>query len=66
MLGTVTKYFKKHHGKKSYGFIAGYDGEEYYFNAKSLKGDIEEGCEVIFRRGLNNGGYYASNVTRNS
>ena len=61
MHGTVTRYFKKH-GKNSYGFIKGHDGEFYYFNFLSLKSEIQEGEKVNFNGEKNGKGLFATEV----
>lgn len=62
MIGMVTKMvFKKSKPKKSYGFISGCDGEEYWFSLRGVEG-ISVGDEVSFKGGQNEKGYVASNV----
>ncbi len=61
MYGIVVKYHKKKK-RRPYGFICGYDGEEYFFNEKMLKDEVHEGDEVKFREGFNERGFYARDV----
>ena len=61
MEGLVTKFYKKH-GKKTYGFICGIDGESYYFSGKSLLTEVKQGDEVKFRGRVGDKGNYALDV----
>ena len=63
MLGQVTKIvFKKSKPQKSYGFVHGADGEEYWFSLRGLE-DIVPGMEVSFKGGQNEKGLIATNVS---
>lgn len=60
MLGTVEKIAKRPRRGKPYGFIAGYDGESYWFPLGSEH--IEVGMEVSFRGRTNERGFAAFDV----
>lgn len=63
MIGQVVKMqYKKARPKKSYGFIHGADGEEYWFSLTAINEDIKTGDEVSFKGERNEKGFYASNV----
>ena len=63
MIGMVTKMqFKKSKPKKSYGFIAGCDGETYWFSLNGVEG-ISLGDEVQFKGERNEKGFIATNVS---
>ena len=62
MIGMVTKMqWKKSKPKKSYGFIAAADGENYWFSLNGVE-DISIGDEVSFKGERNEKGFYASQV----
>jgi len=64
MLGIIEKLqIKKSRPNKSYGFIAAYDGESYWFSLKGLDG-LQEGDEVSFDGGVNEKGYFAKHVKK--
>ena len=63
MIGQVTKMqYKKARPKKSYGFIHGTDGEEYYFSLMGISEEINVGDEVSFKGVRNEKGFIASDV----
>ena len=59
------KWFKK---EKGYGYISGYDGEDYYFEILNLSVDIEEikeNVEVLFIPNINLEMSYADKIELN-
>lgn len=65
MLGIVDKYYARPRGNKlPYGFIAGFDGEQYYFNTKGLKEEVAVGDEVVFKGVVGDKGGYATGIKR--
>ena len=62
MQGIVTKFWKNGHKKrkKPYGFIDGYDGEDYYFQTNGELFNV--GDLVSFKGEINEKGNYASHV----
>lgn len=64
MLGTIDKIQqKKSRPDRSYGFIAGYDGERYYFNLRGLD-DLHVGDEVRFEGSFNEKGCFARHIKK--
>ena len=64
MIGQVTRLqFKKNKPNRSYGFIHGADGEEYWFSLRGIEG-INLGDEVSFKGESNEKGNVAHNVHR--
>ena len=62
MIGQVTKMqYRKNKPKRSYGFIHGADGEDYWFSLIGIEG-IQVGDEVSFKGGRNEKGYWATDV----
>ena len=63
MNGVVTKIQTKNRIKRSYGFIRGNDGNDYYFNLFGLSFDFSVGDEVIFTGERNEKGFIARDVS---
>lgn len=63
MIGQVTKIqYKKSKPKRSYGFIHGADGEEYWFSLNGIEG-ISVGDEVSYKGERNEKGFIARDVS---
>lgn len=63
MIGQITKMqFKKSKPNRSYGFIHGADGEEYWFSLIGISENINVGDEVSFKGERNEKGFIAHNV----
>jgi len=63
MRGLVTKtQYRKSKPKASYGFIAGIDGETYWFHLKDES--IKPNDEVEFKGAENEKGFYAYDVAK--
>lgn len=64
MIGVINKIqFKKSRPHKSYGFIDGYDGEQYYFKVRESD-DLHESDEVRFEGSINEKGCFARYVKK--
>lgn len=63
MTGIVTKIQTKNKIKRSYGFIKGDDGRDYYFNLYGLSFDFIVGDRVSYKGERNEKGYVATNVS---
>lgn len=62
MIGQVTHVqYRKNKPNRSYGFIHGADGEDYWFSLRGIEG-INLGDEVSFKGDTNEKGYVAYNV----
>ena len=63
MIGQVVKMqYKKARPKRSYGFIHGADGEEYWFSLLRITEDVKVGDEVSFKGERNGKGFVATDV----
>lgn len=64
MIGQVVRVqYRKNRPKRSYCFIHGADGEDYWCSLYGVEG-INVGDEVTFKGGTNEKGFVASNVHR--
>lgn len=62
MIGQVVRVkYMKNRPNRSYAFIHGADGEDYWCSLRGIE-DISVGDEVSFKGGQNEKGYVASNV----
>ena len=64
MNGVVTKIVKKKsRPKRSYGFIKGNDGNDYYFSLLGIGFDLSVGDEVNYKGERNEKGFIARDVS---
>ncbi len=63
MIGQVIRIqYMKNRPNRSYGFIHGADGEDYWFSLLRITEDLKVGEEVSFRGERNEKGFVATNV----